>query len=223
MVNYNYYFAVGIALLSVFSIVASKQWFAAGFRIFIGNLRFKGNAGAIFLRTVGSDFAPPIIVDLRKTEWSDKKRQLIYNRDMFKEGRFMGTPFCFLDAEDAKTSLGLAKQQTDEQGNPLSTVLQVGDQNIVQPITVYVKSSVSIAPELTKSVINAIALSQTVKDFLEKNKILLLVAGAAVLVGVISAYFGYVNNGLIDQTCRVGINQLSGQITAMGLNLTGVA
>lgn len=226
MVDYNYYTAVGIALLAIIAIVLSKQWFMTGIKIFIGNSRFKGNAGAIFLRTVGSDFAPPVIVDLRSNFYQDKKRTIHYSRDMFKEGRFMGVPYCFKDSEDDKTSLGIHKLQTDEAGNtisiPFTLTLNGKEEVLTQPVITPIKSSVSLSPELTKSVINGIALTQVVKDFIDKNKILLLVAGASVLVGVIGAYFGYVNNNLISSACQTGINQLSGQIQALQFNVTGV-
>lgn len=223
MVDYNYLAAVLIAVLAIFAIVMSKQWFMSGFRIWIGNLRFKGNAGALFLRTVGNDFAPPLVVDLRTDKYEDKKRTVFYNRDMFSTGRFMGVPYCMMDSEDGKTSLGIYKQQTDKDGKPLSVALTINEESIIQPITKPLKESVSLSSELVKSSINAIALTQAVRDFLEKNKVLLYVCMAAAIAGAAGAYFGYSNNGLIQSVCSQGINQLSGQITALQLNLTGVA
>jgi hypothetical protein len=225
MVDYNYLFAVISAGIAIVLIVLSKQWFITGIKIWFGNIRFKGNAGAIFFRTVGSDFSPPIIIDLRTDKFSDKKRTVIYSREMFSQGRFMGVPYCFKDSEDDKTSLGIHKQQTDTNGKALSIVVELGEgenkQTVVQPLIAPIKDSVSLSPELLTSSINAIALTQTVKDFIEKNKTLLLVAGASAIAGCAGAYFGYSNNQLLYDICKDGISQLSGQITAFQLNMTG--
>ena len=223
MVDYTYMAAVGLALFATIAIVIAKHWFRTGFMIWLKNIQYKGNAGAIFLRTIGSDFAPPILVDLRTDKYEDKIRTLVYSREMFNQGKFMGVPYCFMDAEDGKTSLGLHKQQTDENGKPLSIAVEVGETKVIQPITTPIKSSVSLPPELIKSTINAIALTKTVQDFLEKNKTLLIVAGVAALAAGAGAYFSYVNNDLMYSICQQGINQVSGQITALQLNLTGVA
>jgi hypothetical protein len=120
--------------------------------------------------------------------------------------------------EDIKTTYGLYKQQCDEKGEPL--YWRDAENKPIAPVLDAVKTSVSISPTLLRTAYSASALGEAIKEFLNKNQLLLLLAGGALLVGGISAFFGYSNNEQLYNVCTVALEDLKGRLILLQ-NVTG--
>ncbi len=178
------------------------QFIGFALKFAIAKIRYKQEFGLIFYRNIGSNFTFPKIVSLKKNNVQDKDGLHPYSRDQFRDGTFWGKPFMFVDSDDVKTSYGLYKHQTDEEGHPLFYAIKDEQNKILNvPVLDAVKTSVSISPELLKTAFSAAALSQALKDFMKKNQLLLILCGAAALFAFGALFFSYNNQNSISNLC----------------------
>jgi hypothetical protein len=207
-----------IAMLAIMAIVLSGKYFLFGLKLIFLKARYKGNVGLIFYRSVGNNFGLPKIVPLTDTKIQTNKVLHPFTREQFSQGLFFGMPFIFSDVEDVKTTYGLYKHQCDEKGEPL--YWRDAEQKPIAPVLDAVKTSVSISPTLLRTAYSASALGEAINEFLNKNRLLLILCGGALLAGVIAAFFGYANNEQLYNVCTVAVEDLKGRIILLQ-NVTG--
>jgi len=181
----------------------------------------KHNVGLIFFRNLGNSFTLPQVVCIRENRSEAKEGTRVFTREMFTEGTWFGYPYAIMDKEDMKTTYGLYKAQCDEKGVALCHTFNSGrkDENgkyiYIQtkvPMLDKIKTSVSISPELIKTVIASAALNSAIKDFLDKNKYILWCAGGAAILSAGALFFSYNNQNSIAQFCGEQLTQKTASI-----------
>ena len=207
-----------IAIILLVAVAMSGKFFMFGLKLMVLRSFHKGNVGLIFYRSVGNNFGLPKIVPLTDTKIQTNKTLHPFTREQFSQGLFFGIPFIFCDIEDVKTTYGLYKHQSDEKGEPL--YWRDAENKPIAPVLDAVKTSVSISPTLLRTAYSASALGEAINEFLNKNKLLLMLAGGALLAGVIAAFFGYSNNEQLYNVCTVALDDLKGRLILMQ-NITG--
>lgn len=161
-----------------------------GLRIMLGKFKYKSNTGLVFLRSKSGNFPMPYPCDLTSSKFTIKLAKAEHTfpitREMFREsGNFFGLPFIMFDVEDAKNTIGLYYQQSDEQGEPLL------DGRTNEPYLSKVKPAVTLPPSIIKALIGEQALTQALKELFEKNQILLYILIGNIIVSGIAVFLLY--------------------------------
>jgi len=182
--------STSMIILSLIIVMAmSFKWILFGLTITFKRFQSKNNTGLYFLRSKSGNFTLPKVVDLNKNEETfkvaGKDVVLPINREDFAQtGLFFGMPYKMSNVEDLKTSIGLHYTSTDEKGN----VIYNADGT---PAISVIKNSVSVSGAMIKALIDEKALTDALKDFLQKNQLILILIVANIIVAGVTAYFSY--------------------------------
>lgn len=184
------FMGLGLTILFLVLVLALNfKWVLFGTSMAFKRMSTKNNVGLYFLRSKGGNFNPPLLVDLNKKEEEvtigGKPAVLPITRDDFQSnGLFFGLPYKMANDDDVKTSIGLHYHTTNDKGDPLYN--EDGT-----PIISFVKNSVSVSGGMLKALVDEKAISDALKDFLQKNQIILYLLIGNIVVAAGAAYFGY--------------------------------
>lgn len=181
-------------MISVFLgmiIIMNIRWVMFGMSIMWQKFKNKGNIGLMFLRSKANNFTVPYVVNLGEKEHQVKigKKKHLYpiEREAYgKQGLFFGIPYVFYNDEDCKTSLGLVYHVADDDGVP-----QYHDGDVTKPIYSEIKNAVTLSGAFLQALVDEKVFSDALKEFMDKNQMLLYLCMGAIAAGGISAYFGY--------------------------------
>jgi hypothetical protein len=170
----------------------------------------------MFLVDKGGNLGIPKIIDLRKDKYSEKVDGLKdgatypYSTDDLMKGTFLGRSYLIKAYDDAKTSIGFCYQESDINGNPLYNVLADGTR--IKKIT-ELKPSVTLSPGFFTALVGDHALTQALRELLQKNSVLLLVL-LGIGVGIVA--IGFVLYSMYSQSLPeilVAVNNLANMCT----------
>jgi hypothetical protein len=168
----------------ILAIALSGKWFMFGLKMFMAKLKYKNNAGLMFIKNKGGDFGIPKIINLIEEQYEegkkDNKKVYPYNADQIAGFKMFSMPSVFFDDEDAKCSVGMVEvyQQSNDNGEPVEQVIPI-------------KPSVSLRPAALKALIDSKALTQAIGELFKQNKTLLMVLVGLGIGIAITAYFSY--------------------------------
>lgn len=225
MVDYSTLVIYGLIIVLMMVVVICKKEVSFGLKRWFLTMKYKGNIGYHFRVNAGGDMQFPEIVDLSK-EIAETDTEIVpIINQQFQGPTFLKTKFLITDRDNILMSYGLYKHDCDEHGKPKYHSFNLGEDKVLEtkiPVLIAGKTSCTVSGDLIKKTFLSAGLSSAVDDFIKKNKILLILCGGAILVGVISAYFGYINNNLNAQVLA-SLAQLKGQVGTLAVNITGVA
>ena len=191
---YVYSILGAIIFLLFIVIVLSGKWFFFGLKDFVKRMKYKSHHGYMLLVDKGGNIGIPKIIDLTKDKYSENDgkvkdgRVWPFSTDDVMKGSFMGRPFLIKSFDDAKTSIGLYFQESDKEGNPLYTILADGSR--IRKIS-EIKPSVSLSPGFFMALVGDHALTQALKELLQKNGMLLLVLLGVGIGVIVSGFISY--------------------------------
>ena len=179
-------------LILIIILIMNFKWVLFGLSLMFKKMSSKNNVGLYFLRSKGNNFNLPLPVDLNKKEEEftigGRKQTLAITREDFEQnGRFFGMPYKLADDDDVKTSLGLVYHQTNDKGEPIYFEVE----GMRMPYYESIKNSISVSGEMIKALIDEKALSDALRDFLQKNQLMLILIVANIIVAGVGAYLGY--------------------------------
>jgi hypothetical protein len=169
----------GLGLLSTILfllIIFSGKWFFFGLKDFFAKSKLKSHHGYLFLMDKANNMGLPKIIDLRKDKYSETLDGLKdgatypYSSDDLMKGTFLGRPYLIKGYDDAKTSIGMYYQESDKDGKPLFWLSPEGK---TVPKLSELKPSVSLSPGFFTALVGDHALTQALKDLMQKNSTLL--------------------------------------------------
>lgn len=181
---------VVITIMIIF-MAMSIRWIMFGLNIMFKRFSKKGNIGLLFIKSKSNNFGIPHVVDLGKKDYefsiSGTKHLYPIHREAFgKQGLFFGLPYAMYNDDDCKTSLGLMYHAATDKGEPL-----YHDDLQTMPVYTPIKNSVSLGGNFLKALVDEKVFSDALKDFLNKNQVLLFICIGSIAAAGISAYFGY--------------------------------
>jgi hypothetical protein len=214
MIDYGM-LSVYVLLALLMGVVAiCKKEVAFGIKRWFFNLKYKGNIGYHFRVNAGSDSVYPDIIDLSKETQETQTELIPITNQQFQGFTFLKTKFFITDKDNILMSYGLYKHDCDEKGKPKFHAFKIDDEKTITtaiPVLTAGKTSCTVSGDLIKKTFLAAGLSSAVDDFIQKNKMLLIVGGAAAVLALVAAYFGYVNNNM-NAEVLMQIGQLKGQV-----------
>ena len=181
---------MGLTILFLVLVLAMNvKWVVFGLNLVFKRFSTKNNVGLYFLRSKGGNFNVPKIVDLNKKEeeftvGGQKQVLPITRADFENNGLFFGMPYKMANDDDVKTSIGLHYQATDEKG--VAILNEAGE-----PMISFVKNSVSVSGGMLKALVDEKAISDALKDFLQKNQLVIYLAIGNIAVAGAAAYFSF--------------------------------
>lgn len=181
-------------VFAVAFLIPVMPFIVGGFRIILGKLKYRKDAGLIFLNSQSGNFSFPYVCDLRvnKFEISINKKKYTFpiKRELFHEnGTFFGMPYVMYPVEDCKNSIGLYYHESDENGEPLY-YLNDNKQPIMPKLT-KIKNAVSFPPSLIEALVGEEALTEALSKLFKDNQMFFYLIIGNIIVAGISVYFMY--------------------------------
>ena len=188
--DYSIYYAA-FALLVIIVFALAGKWAIVGLKVFIAKLKYKENAGFIFLVNKSGIIGFPHIIDLRKDRVTikiqGKKQDYAYNVNQVQHGRMFGLPYIMYYVDDSKTSVGWYFHQSEANGNPMYYDPETKQVPVLSPI----KDSVSLTPSFFEAIVGDEALTLALRNHEKTNNLVKYLAIGSILAAGFAAYTGY--------------------------------
>lgn len=184
----------GVIVCLMLILLLAFPYVVGGLRVVLGKIKYKQNAGLIFLQSQANNFSFPYVCDTRSKTFDIKIEKEEYkfplSRDLFQDnGTFFGMPYAMFPVEDCKNAIGLYYQESDENGEPLYYTNADGVPII--PRLSKVKTGVSLRPNLIKAIVGDMALTEALAKLFKDNQLAFYLIIGNILVSAVSVYFLY--------------------------------
>lgn len=177
MINILNMLAIIVILMTIFILTA--KYIVWGFKIILGKIRFKEEAGLLLIRGKNNNFGLPLVinqgVEAVVVKISGRKLTFPITRKDKPEVTLLGMPLYIRDIEDASHDIGLVystPDPADEKKELLS----------------FVKSPYFIGSEEHQIVIDNAKLNNTVKTLLDNYQIVFYIVVGLIIVSLFNAY-----------------------------------
>lgn len=193
---YLIYAAVLGLLGFILLFVLSMKYMFLGLKVFIGRLRFGGNAGWIIFQNKRGDFYRFTVHNYSKNTYISKNKTYVIEEYMVKGGLWFGMPYAIIPDNNVMKSAGIYYPVTDDEGNQIFLSDTNGNKlydEFGEPIPKLspIKQGASLAPSLLTAIIKDEALTSALKDLFGKANMILYVTMGAAIAAAIAAYFAY--------------------------------
>lgn len=190
---YILYSVVAISLIFALLFLLSMPYGVLGLKLWFAKMRWKKDTGLLLLFNKAGVISKIVPINLQgdkytlKGKGGQEQRDYTYSRDQIMKGTFLGFPYIMMDADDTKTTVGMYYQQSHpETHEPLFY-----DEQKTVPVLSPIKDSVSLSPSYFQALVGDHTLTMALKDFLAKNKQIIMIAGVGVIAAGAAAFFAF--------------------------------
>lgn len=176
--------------------ILSMKFMILGLRVFIGKLRYGGNAGFVIFQNKRGDFYKFTVVNIGNNTYTTKDRTYILDKYMVQGGLWFGLPFALIPDNDIMTSAGIYYPVLNDDGE--QEFIKDSHDNLIYddfgdpiPKLSPTKRGAVLAPSLLTAIIKDEALTSALKDLFGKSNMILYAAAGALFASAIAAYFAY--------------------------------